>query len=159
MRCIKEKTIEEIIKGEELRIEGLNINDEEYSLNVVNKRKDQISLEFNKAKHPNEFSVPEYTIIINEKGIRFERFVSRPNHDHNDVQTLIIRAYDRIKKEDMYDPEDPNQKLAVMRWDETEKEWKAEGELCWSSDGPDHGWSERSSFNFYIPFGKIVYLD
>lgn len=127
MKVIKERTIKEIIEGENIHIEDLQLGAKEYSLNI-NNEKGQLSFDFynrNSRSYPNDSC--DYSIIIDDKGIRFERLVLRHNHDHNDVESLQIII------------------------DSEKTEYGKNGDLIWRTRYPYL--NEGYEF-FYIPFGK-----
>ena len=109
MECVQ--TIEKIIEGDSLTLKKLKIGDKEYSLVLGNK------------------DGSEYFIIIEEKGIRFERHAARPNHDHDDKESLQIVV------------------------DETKTLRAKNGTTCWRSRFPYQ--NEGYEF-YYIPFGAVT---
>lgn len=122
MRCIQEKTIEEIIEGKELFFDGVNIDKKKYTM-LIKSETDRLIISFCKG---NSFNNSDFEICIDQKGIRFERYVCRPNHDHDDSQSLQTVVDDsRCRKK---------------------------GEIEWRERFPlkDEGYEF-----FYIPFGSI----
>lgn len=138
MECVQSQTIEKKIAGEELRLENLVVAGKKYSLNITNRDDGRFGLflEFNKDKHPDYFSVPEYKMVITEEGIRFERYVSGPSPDYCDPRRDVeIQSLQVI-----VDPEkalDPDAK---------------KGELVWRARSPYKG--EGYEY-FYVPFGGV----
>ena len=122
MRCIQEKTIEEIIEGKELNFDGIKIDKEEYAMRIKSET-DRLVISFCKGERFNEVGFEMY---IDKKGIRFERDVSRPNHDHDDTETLQTVVGDLTCRK--------------------------KGELEWRSRWPYQG---EGYDLFYIPFGSV----
>jgi hypothetical protein len=69
-----------------LNLENLSIAGKDYSLAIANKN-GRLSLDFNEG---------EYQIIIDKQGITFRRTEFRPNHDHNDQESLQVGVNDAI---------------------------------------------------------------
>ena len=85
LKCIRKRTVEDVIEVEDdefqvLHIENLNINDEEYKLDICS-REGVVVLNFNDGG---------YHMNINDGRITFNRTLYRPNHDHDDKETLYI---------------------------------------------------------------------
>ena len=93
------------------------INNKAYSLDITNKN-GLLYLDFNGM---------EYQMIIDEKGISFKRCLDRPNHDHDDFESLQI----------------------VVNPD---KAYGKKDELSWSGDSPFPANNEKEYL--HIPFGK-----
>ena len=111
------KSIEEVFEFDgEVVLENVEIAGEKYKLKIVN-MSGRLLFDFNDQ---------DYKIVIGERDIGFERYVARPNHDHNDMESLQIGEGDNgvgVKK----------------------------GELKWLTRFPDN----RSGYRFfYVPFGK-----
>jgi len=122
------RTIEEIIEhGDSINPEGLKINGENFNLsirNIAQKYKGRLDLDFNNPKNSN----CEYSIVVDKEGVRFERYVYKPNHDHGDVESLQI----------VVDPEKVSGNFK-------------KGDLRGSSRFPHR----NEGYNhFYIPFGS-----
>jgi len=123
MKAKRTISVEKIIEGEELDIEDIKIVGNKYIVKITNHRRcekgeESLVLDFNSR---------DYTIIIDNKGVRFERGCYRPNHDHNDVQSLQIGV---------------NEKIPGVE----------KGELIWRSRFPYKG---EGYEHFYIPFGFV----
>jgi hypothetical protein len=82
------RTIEQVVEFPQgiVNLENIAIAGKSYNLEIVNKN-DRFSLNFNNG---------DFQIIINEDGIRFNRTVYRPNHDHNDEEYLQVGVDDKI---------------------------------------------------------------
>jgi len=75
------RMVEEVIEfNNGLIIENVDIGGKEYKLKVIN-HGGRLVLDFNDR---------DYEITIDERGIKFERLAYRPNHDHNDSESLQI---------------------------------------------------------------------
>ncbi len=122
MRCIQEKTIEEIIEGKELNFDGIKIDKEKYTMHIKSET-DYFVISFCKGE---DFNNSEFEIRIDKKGIRFERYASRPNHDHDDSQSLQTVVGDLTGRK--------------------------KGELEWRARWPYPG---EGYDLFYIPFGSV----
>lgn len=108
------------IVGESCQLEHVVIGEQEHTLNVVNK-KSQLYLDF-----VTEDGSSDYQLRINDKGVSFERSVSRSNHDHDDIESL--------------------HKVV----DEKNAFGRKLGDLVWLSAGSSQQGYER----FYVPFGS-----
>lgn len=102
MRAVKTVSIEQVVEAEngKLHIKDIFIAGKKYILDIINgglkEGEESLILDFNDG---------EYQIIIENKGISFERFLYRPQHDHNDVQSLQIGVDEKfmgIKKGQTY---------------------------------------------------------
>lgn len=133
MKVVKKETIEKVIEGEIIRIEGLKLGWKTYSLNVSNEFVDRISLQFNLPKNPTFGDCCEYLIRITEEGIDFRRFVHRPNHEHNDIENLYVITNQK--------PDEGKHK---------------NGDLVWDSNS-HHNYDGYKIF--IIPFGAIKVED
>ncbi|MDO8517612.1 MAG: hypothetical protein Q7S33_05820 [Nanoarchaeota archaeon] len=83
------RTIEEKVEfGDSITLEKVKVNEKDYFLQINNAHG---NLVFNfYEKRPSEDESPDYSIIIDEKGIRFHRHVYRPHHDHDDGEDLQV---------------------------------------------------------------------
>ena len=124
------KRIEEITECNSLwDIKGVKIDGQNYALKISNDNKNyegKLCLDFFSNREEQD---SEYSITIDEKGIRFERYVHRPNHDHDDVEKLQLVT---------------NSKKAIGL---------KKGEIFWNSRGP---YPSEGVDYFYIPFGAIT---
>ena len=133
MKFINEKVIKEEIEKGIFLFKDLKIGEKNYTLNIVNSplisdEKNFLSILFNCEKDSANPSKADYSIFIDEKGISFSRHVYRPNHDHDDFETLQV----------------------VIRGELTGRK---KGELVWRDDSPVP--TERTGYaNFYIQFGS-----
>ncbi len=132
MECVQKQTIEKRIEGQELNLKCLDIDNKKYHLKISNNT-GRISLEFceDKQEDYGDNFTSEYEIVIEKNGIRFKRFVYRPNHDHHDVESLQVIV-------------------------DEEKSFGKKGELVWRKDFPH----KDSGYDFfYVPFGpkKVDY--
>lgn len=84
LRCIRKRTVEDVIEAtsehEPLNLEVPNICGKDYTVQVTN-IEGRFIIDFNEG---------DYSIIIKDGKIGFKRTLYRPNHDHNDSQTLQI---------------------------------------------------------------------
>jgi len=92
MRAIRKVTVEQVVQPEEnepLHLEGITIAGKEYKLDITNSKsiEGEESLVF-------DFNEGDYRIIVDREGVRFERYVARPNHDHGDMESLQIKIDD-----------------------------------------------------------------
>lgn len=120
------RTVEETVElPEGLNLEGVDINGEVYNLSIENSRDGVLALKFSKGNHV------EYTIQIGEEGITFNRHVYRPNHDHDDTESL-------------------------QRFIGRDNDLQEEGKISWMARFP----SPREGYDFFrVPFGptKVDY--
>jgi len=120
---------EEICLPEGVNLEGLPIQNKLYDL-VVKNNQERLELQFYKIGEGKlNGASPEFAIRIHEKGMFFERYLHRPNHDHDDVEKLQLVT---------------NSKKAIGL---------KKGEIFWNSRGP---YPSEGADYFYIPFGAIT---
>ena len=125
MRAVKTVSIEQVVEAEngKLHIKDISIAGKKYSLDIINgglkEGEESLVLDFNDG---------EYGIIIDNEGIRFERFLYRPQHDHNDVQSLQIEVDERF--------------IGIKK-----------GQIYWLSRGP---YKKEGYDHFRIPFGAAT---
>ncbi|MBS3075231.1 hypothetical protein J4429_02105 [Candidatus Pacearchaeota archaeon] len=124
MRAVKEVSIEQVVEAEnnELHIKGIVIAGKCYNLDIQNQ-----SLREGEERLILNFNDGDYRIIIDEKGIRFERTIYRPDHDHNDNQSLQVGVNETV--------------MGVKK-----------GEIQWLSRHPYHG--EGRDY-FRVDFGAV----
>jgi len=83
---------EEICLPEGVNLEGLPIQNKLYDL-VVKNNQERLELQFYKIGEGKlNGASPEFAIRIHEKGMFFERYLHRPNHDHDDSESLQVRT-------------------------------------------------------------------
>lgn len=128
MRCVQEKTIEEIIEGKELLFDKIKIDKEKYTMRIKSET-ECLVISFCKGE---SFNVSDFEMHIDKKGIRFERYVSRPKHDHDDSQSL----------QTVVDDDSVADRIAGRK----------KGDLEWRGRCPYQGEGYEL---FYIPFGSI----
>jgi hypothetical protein len=116
MKTVQSKTIEEKV-DEVLHVKDVEINGKTYSLDIRNKD-GRLTLDFNGG---------DYEVTIDDGGIKFYRNVFRPNHDHDDKESLqkVVNSKNAFAKR---------------------------GEMSWRSRFPYRG--EGYDF-FSVPFGSI----
>lgn len=132
MKCVTKRTITRTISGTKLHIDDVIIGENKHSLNIINPNRSlgspdnrPLILNFMNPEDADD-DTADYTIVMDKRGIRFERFVYRPNHDHNNVESLQV----------VVDPKKANMPL---------------GERVWMSRAPYLG----GGFDyFYIDFGS-----
>ena len=94
MRAVKKVTVEQVVESEagKLHLEGIKIAGKEYTLDIHNQfskdGEERLDLSFNDG---------EYTLIIDKEGIRFSRMCYRPDHDHDDNQSLLVGIDDKVR--------------------------------------------------------------
>lgn len=86
-------------EASEFTLKGIKIGDEEYNLCISQL---YTTLELNFCNKEGDF---KYKIRINGRDITFERYVTRPNHDHDDIETLAIKTDDN-----------PGPEKGTIRW-------------------------------------------
>ncbi len=98
MKAVKKVSVEQVVEAEHgrLHLENVVIAGKVYTLDIHNyslaEGEERLSLDFNNG---------DYQIIIEKDGIRFVRTLYRPEHDHNDSETLQVGVDNRhvgIKK-------------------------------------------------------------
>lgn len=121
-RVVKVTHIVEPEEDEPLHIKGIVIAGKEYNLDVFNGRRvgegdESLHLDFNDG---------DYKITIDKNGISFRRHVYRPDHDHDDNESLQVGVDDS--------------KIGVIK-----------GRMIWRKRFPYQ--NDGHDF-FYIPFGS-----
>ena len=116
-----------------IMLENIVIDRKTYDVGVYNQR-NRLILRFYEAGrgervNMNNASAGEYAIHVTENGIRFERYLHRPKHDHDDIEELLVGANENV----------PGIKL---------------GELRWQKNSP----SVNGTETFYVPFGNKIDL-
>ena len=121
------RTIEETIGlPEGVNLEGLPIQKGLYDL-VVKNSGERLELQFHKRGEGKlDGNSPEFAIRIHEDGISFERYVHRPEHDHDDTEYLVIA----------------NETSSVVR-----------GKIKWAKEFP---FENREYVLFRVPFGSVT---
>ena len=82
----EKRTVERVDLGNEVILEGVEIEGVKYSLKISNFN-GRLSLDFNDG---------DYKIVVGEKGVGFSRCCYRPNHDHNDLESLQITDEEKL---------------------------------------------------------------
>ena len=82
----EKRTVEIVGLGNEVILEGVEIEGVKYSLKISNFN-GRLSLDFNDG---------DYRIIVDEEGVGFSRCRYRPNHDHNDLESLQITDKEKL---------------------------------------------------------------
>lgn len=126
MKFVTEKKVRIEEEASDSRIEGIRIDgvDEDLVMKVEN-NSSYFNLLFAVSDDKDGF---EYRMMISKQGIRFERIAYRPNHDHNDLESLCIKTSDKI----------PGPK---------------KGTIQWTSGSPYAG---RGWDYFYVDFGSVT---
>jgi len=112
---IKRVVEEEIGLPEGVNLEQLTIQNELYDLIVKNKG-ERLELQFYKRGEGklNEAS-PEFAIRVHEDGIFFERYLHRPKHDHDDLESLQTTGDDNNLIWSKESPYRPGKKDKIFR--------------------------------------------
>lgn len=114
--------IEKIVEhGKDIKLEDAKIGEKEFLLKIVNS--ESLNMEFRNSE--DKF---EYSILIEEKGISFQRYLHRPNHDEDEREILQVVVDEKV--------------LGHKK-----------GELVWRSEFPHK--KEGYDF-FYVPFGSAT---
>ena len=125
MKCSKKET--RTIEGDHLYVSDLDIGGKKHALRIGNEGS-KLSLAF--GANGREFGENGYVyqITVDENGIGFERYVHRPNHDHSDIERLLVVVDPRMTGS------------------------RQKGDLVWESKFPYEG--DGYAF-YYVPFGAI----
>ena len=90
--------------GDKVELTGIKIGDvDKYSLRFSGSKDNEFGI-FNLFFCYNDNF--EFRLHMDRHGISFERVVYRPNHDHSDVETLVVRVDDSM----------PSPKKGTIQW-------------------------------------------